>query len=530
MFTGTGQTRTFTGEVADPSQPFRVTVAWTDAPGNTFGKAYNNDLDLTVTVGGATYLGNVFNGAYSTTGGTADKVNNVESVFLPPGTKGATTITVTAENINSVGVPNNANEINQDFALVIDNAGAAQVPIIVAAGATVATQSLCEKNNAISPGESVTVNFLRCKTRAGWGRVILLPHCWLETGWLGCSAQQAYGQLAPEGAAVTLPFSFYADASCGDVIDAVLQLQDGATNLGTVDFPIQLGELADATILSQSFQNGIPSSWNTTSNVREDDWTATNDGTAGTVAYTGDAGRTNEGILISPPITIMGVAPQLTFTHRYNLESLAIGAAYDGGILEIKIGGGEFQDILAAGGSFLSNGYNSTIIAEGGNPLLSHLAWSGESGYVTTVANLPQTASGQTVQLEWICASDVVNDTSILHGDAGWCLSNVIITAQIASCCPNPSFTAVSILSPLAGTETSSPTNVISGLGTDGDTVALSINSAASETLPVDANGFFQGTIPLPYGTNIFDRAPTTGGSFRQRTSNDHCHFRRPRH
>ncbi len=60
MFTASGQTRVFKGVVANSSQPFRVTVAWTDAPGSTTGAAYNNDLDLTVTVGGNTYKGNVF--------------------------------------------------------------------------------------------------------------------------------------------------------------------------------------------------------------------------------------------------------------------------------------------------------------------------------------------------------------------------------------------------------------------------------------------------------------------------------------
>src|SRR6185437_4724141 len=52
MFTATGQRRAYVGQVADPSQPFRVTVAWTDAPGNTSGAAYNNNLDLTVIIGG----------------------------------------------------------------------------------------------------------------------------------------------------------------------------------------------------------------------------------------------------------------------------------------------------------------------------------------------------------------------------------------------------------------------------------------------------------------------------------------------
>ena len=46
LFTASGQTRTYSGAVADPGQPFRVTLAWTDAPGSTTGSAVNNDLDL----------------------------------------------------------------------------------------------------------------------------------------------------------------------------------------------------------------------------------------------------------------------------------------------------------------------------------------------------------------------------------------------------------------------------------------------------------------------------------------------------
>ena len=83
IFTASGQTRTYSGAVADTGKPFRVTLAWTDAPGSTTGSAANNDLDLTVTIGGVTYKGNVFNGAYSASGGSADTLDNVESVFSP---------------------------------------------------------------------------------------------------------------------------------------------------------------------------------------------------------------------------------------------------------------------------------------------------------------------------------------------------------------------------------------------------------------------------------------------------------------
>ncbi|MGA3180897.1 MAG: S8 family serine peptidase [Verrucomicrobiota bacterium] len=129
IFTATGQTRTFSGSIADTNKPFRVTLAWTDAPGSTTAaSAANNDLDLTVTVGGVAYIGNVFNGAYSVPGGAPDTLNNVESVFLPAGTSGPFTILVTAANINSVGVPNSANALQQDFALVAYNVDVITVP------------------------------------------------------------------------------------------------------------------------------------------------------------------------------------------------------------------------------------------------------------------------------------------------------------------------------------------------------------------------------------------------------------------
>jgi hypothetical protein len=122
MFTASGQTRIFHCLVTNSSAPFRVTLAWTDAPGSTTGAAYNNNLDLTVTIGTNIYKGNVFSGAYSVTGGSADAKNNVESVFLPAGVSGPVTVTVTAANITSDGVPNTGGSLDQDFAMVIYNA------------------------------------------------------------------------------------------------------------------------------------------------------------------------------------------------------------------------------------------------------------------------------------------------------------------------------------------------------------------------------------------------------------------------
>ncbi|HEU5180674.1 MAG TPA: proprotein convertase P-domain-containing protein [Candidatus Polarisedimenticolia bacterium] len=120
-FGSAGQTFTVTGNIADSSRPFRVMLAYSDAPGATSGNAWVNDLNLEVTVNGTLYLGNVFSGAGSVTGGVADTRNNTEGVFLPAGTTGSFSITVRAAGINGDGVPGNADTTDQDFALFVYN-------------------------------------------------------------------------------------------------------------------------------------------------------------------------------------------------------------------------------------------------------------------------------------------------------------------------------------------------------------------------------------------------------------------------
>ncbi|WP_110519607.1 carboxypeptidase regulatory-like domain-containing protein [Herpetosiphon llansteffanensis] len=120
-FGATGEEFTQIGQIAESTKPVRITLAWTDAPGSTTGNSYVNDLDLEVTVGGQTYKGNVFNGALSTTGGTADNKNNIEGVYLPAGTSGSIQVKVIARNIAGDAIPGNADTTDQDFALYVYN-------------------------------------------------------------------------------------------------------------------------------------------------------------------------------------------------------------------------------------------------------------------------------------------------------------------------------------------------------------------------------------------------------------------------
>jgi hypothetical protein len=444
-FTSSGQTRVFTGSIADTNLPFRVTVAWTDAPGNTTGSAYNNDLDLTVNVGGQTYLGNVFSGAWSVTGGSADVADNVESVFLPAGISGAFTVTVAGTSINSVGVPNGSNGLTQDFALVVDNAVGTGPPVIEAAGSALAAENCQPTNGVIDPGETVTVNF--ALRNVGTVNTTNLIATLQSSGGLGDPGVPAvFGALAGGGAPVSRPLSFTAGGVCGGTITVTLQLQDGPANLGSVNYTFRLGKFVGVVPLAQNFDSvtppELPSHWLTSVEGGQLPWITT-----GAVADTPPnsafaEATTNAGVadLFSPVVPITTSSAQLTFRNNYSLEVNpdAPSEAFDGGVLEIQIGTKAFSDILAAGGSFASNGYNCTITSDspGGNPLVNRACWSGNSvGFVTTTVNLPPTAAGQNIQLKWRCATDTGN----VFGSVGWWIDTISIAdGGSYVCCDGP--------------------------------------------------------------------------------------------
>ncbi len=119
----TGETWTTTLNFDEPITYLHIMLVWTDAPGHGMGgttPAWNNNLDLSLSDGTDTYLGNVFDpDGFSTTGGIPDGMNNTEGIFLRPSGAGTYTLTVTAANITSDGVPGTGDTTDQDFALVI---------------------------------------------------------------------------------------------------------------------------------------------------------------------------------------------------------------------------------------------------------------------------------------------------------------------------------------------------------------------------------------------------------------------------
>ncbi len=246
-FTASGQTRVFTGTITDTNKPLRVTLAWTDAPGNTFGNAFNNDLDLTITVGNKTYKGNVFSGAFSATGGNADPRNNVESVFLPAGLTGDVVVTVTAANINSDGVPNEAPTLDQDFALVIYNIAPTQTPIISPAGLSLVAEGGFPTNGAVDPGETVTLN-LSLRNTGTANTTNLLVTLLASNGIVNPSCAQSYGLVPADGDVVSRAFTFKSSGACGSKLNLVWQLQDGFNSLGILTQTLPLGLITVPTL------------------------------------------------------------------------------------------------------------------------------------------------------------------------------------------------------------------------------------------------------------------------------------------
>ena len=142
--------------------------------------------------------------------------------------------------VNNVIVTNGGN--------TIVNCCLTPIPVIISAGATITAESCVPANNLIDPVETVTVSF--CIQNTGTVNSSNLVATLQATGGVTSpSGPQNYGVVVAGGATVCRPFTFTSNSICGGVITATLQLQDGASNLGTVVFSFVTGAPALGTNL-----------------------------------------------------------------------------------------------------------------------------------------------------------------------------------------------------------------------------------------------------------------------------------------
>jgi hypothetical protein len=104
----TGDSTIYTVTIVNSAEPLKFVLAWSDTAAMVLAEpSLVNDLDLTVTAPNSNrYRGNVFTNGFSNTGGSADRVNNVELVWLPtPVQLGIYSISVKGHNVPSGYVP-----------------------------------------------------------------------------------------------------------------------------------------------------------------------------------------------------------------------------------------------------------------------------------------------------------------------------------------------------------------------------------------------------------------------------------------
>jgi subtilisin-like proprotein convertase family protein len=131
LATGQSRTRFVSLSLGAMNQPLRVSLVWSDPPGNPVASVkLVNDLDLVVTnldtgdvfLGNDIQSGNDFNLAWDTNGPpNIDSINNVENVYLPAPLGTNYSITVVGRRVNVNAVTANPNNVAQDYALVISS-------------------------------------------------------------------------------------------------------------------------------------------------------------------------------------------------------------------------------------------------------------------------------------------------------------------------------------------------------------------------------------------------------------------------
>lgn len=310
--------------------------------------------------------------------------------------------------------------------------------VVIGSGASLSLETCVLTNGAINPGEPVIVNFGLLNV-GGVNTHSLVATLLSNSVVQPLSGPQTYGILIAGGPAITRSFTMIGNGSCGGTINPTLQLQDGTNNLGNLVLNFSLG--APVLVFNQDFDGvlapALPSGWTRSVSGAVSNWITTTSFRYTSPNSVSVVGAANPGVseLISPSISITTTSAQLSFWNGYVTEINPTNStdAFDGGVLEIQIGGGPFTDIIAAGGSFVSGGYTRTLDATTGNPLSGRQAWAGTSGgFINTKINLPAAAAGQNINLKWRLATDIGN----ADGATYWYLDNILISDGISCCTP----------------------------------------------------------------------------------------------
>ena len=247
--------------------------------------------------------------------------------------------------------------------------------------------------------------------------------------------------------------------------------------------------LPQTALCSQFFDVGIPqlpAGWSSAVTGSLAPWVTTSanpDIAMGNAAFAGSAPNPGRTEMTTPLFVAAPGGAQMTFRNTFNLEKDSIDAngGRDGMVLDISINGGAFQDIVAAGGSFVIGGYNKTISTGFGSPIAGRMAWSGLSGgteatpqSITTTVNLPVAAYGQLVRLRWVVATDAAVNA---NGAAGAWVDTII---------------GVSCTTTAARVELTGTVTTPDGRGLRNATVSITDSSGAVRSVTTGSFGYYR--------------------------------------
>lgn len=177
--------------------------------------------------------------------------NGSSSTMLAPGTY---SLVVSKPNFFSTA-PQNVVITNGQTTVV--NVCIQGSPDVDPAGFDITAESCQPPDDSLSPSETVTVDF-GLKNSGGAPTSNLVATLQATGGVTSPSGPQNYGAIPPDNTTVvSRPFTFTVDSRlmCGDRVTATFDLQDGATNLGTVTFTMQIGGAGAPTTATYSSGN-----------------------------------------------------------------------------------------------------------------------------------------------------------------------------------------------------------------------------------------------------------------------------------
>ena len=323
--------------------------------------------------------------------GTTADVDDVWSGFAIRGMGFSATITANGGGANNASV-------GESF----DTPNVAQTPQFTI------NDSAGNNNGYADAGETILLNVPLTNTTGKTATNVSLQIA-------GVAGNTNYGDIANNQTIVrAVSFTVPANNACASLVNLTFNI-GGSFGAKTETRDLLVGNPNAPATFTEKFDGvtvpNVPGGWTISGANPSDGSAATwatdaNSASAPNALFAPDPNGYYQARIESPTVPISVSAARLKFKINYNTE-----AGWDGTTLDIKIGGGNYQDILDAGGKFITGAYPRYLAGTSSSnlfPNATRKAWTGNSnGFVPVEIYLPASAKNQTVQFRWTASSDV---------------------------------------------------------------------------------------------------------------------------